>query len=122
MSKTLLLPNHKRVKTSDQGEEPSQYMPFPTINPTNELPKVEESKEIEIERKEEERKLPSLVNFLRKKKWEEGEKYEMEAMIQMHSAFYENQRERFQSMRQISKVLFLRRFNNWVKSVLINQT
>ncbi|CAI2361194.1 unnamed protein product [Moneuplotes crassus] len=66
--------------------------------------------------------LPDRVNYIRKRDWKSAKKYQMEATVQMHSDFYENQREEFHALRQTSNVLFLRKFNNWVKSVLINQT
>lgn len=69
-----------------------------------------------------EKKMPPIITHVRRKPWEEAKKYEMEAVVQMHSAFYESQRDQFYAQRQISNVLFLRKFNNWVKSILINQT
>ena len=43
------------------------------------------------------------------------------SIVQVQSAFYENQREQNNLLRETSNILFARNFNNWVKSLLINQ-
>ncbi|CAI2369238.1 unnamed protein product [Moneuplotes crassus] len=65
---------------------------------------------------------PLRINYIRKREWKAAQKFQMEAMVQMHSHFYENQREQFHALRETSNILFVRKFNNWCKSVLINET
>lgn len=119
----------KRVKTDDVKEhivhkdlpkESTHSHPKPAVDL-----KVKEEQRVlanAVPNEEEKKSKGTLVNYVRKKPWNEAKKYEMDVMIQMHSAFYENQREQFHSLRQTSNLIFLRKYNNWVKSVLINKT
>ena len=117
---------HKRTKIKEDREVSSLNLASSLIkvspNPIPEVDKNEDTKDEQDLEVKEGSKSVNLINYVRKKPWKEAKKYHMEAMVQMHSAFYENQREQFHAMRQTSNVLFLRKFNNWVKSVLINQT
>jgi hypothetical protein len=118
----------KRVKTDEAIEhivhkDLSKALDNVKAKPFGESTVKEEQKESTDKAltEEEEKKSLTLVNYVRRTPWSDAKKYEMDVMIQMHSAFYENQREQFHALRQTSNVIFLRKYNNWVKSILINK-